>query len=84
MGLPLPNTNATLRSHVCVLSLFVVLLLILVKPPQVSFLDPQKYLSVVLVVVFVVANVDATVFLCETPHKHPQPPLQSIVCCCSC
>ncbi len=34
-------------------------LLILVKPPQVSSLDHQKYLGVILVVALVVADVDA-------------------------
>ena len=42
-------------------------LLIIVKPPQVSSLDPQEYLGVVLVVVFVSAKVSASIFS-ERPH----------------
>jgi len=37
-------------------------LLILVEPPQVSSLDPQKYLCVVLIVVLFAANADAPIF----------------------
>ncbi len=44
-------------------------ILILVKPPQVSSLDPQKYLSVVLIVVLVVVNVDAPIFSVR-PHAN--------------
>jgi hypothetical protein len=42
-------------------------LLIIVKPPQVISVDPQKYFGVVLVVVLVVANVDAALFSVR-PH----------------
>ncbi len=37
-------------------------LLILVEPPQVSFLDPRKYLAVVLIVVLVVADENEPIF----------------------
>ncbi len=44
-------------------------LLILVKPPLVRSLDPQKYLVVVLVVILVVANDVAPIFSWR-PHAH--------------
>ncbi len=44
-------------------------LLILVKPPQVSSLDPQTYLIVVLIVVLIVANDVAPIFS-RRPHAH--------------
>ena len=50
-------------------------ILILVKPPQVNSLDPQKYLGVVL---FVFLLCGCTYFFWETQCMHPQPPLQSI------
>ncbi len=43
--------------------------LILVKPPQVFSLDPQKYLSVIFIVVLIAVNVNAPIFPVR-PHTN--------------
>jgi hypothetical protein len=56
--------------------------LILVEPPQVGFLDPHKYLAVILIVVLVITDENEPIFCWTIPGTHPQPSPQSIFCCC--
>lgn len=62
------------------------LFILVVKPPQVSSLDPQKYDVVILVVVLVVSDDKSPIIFSGTlgdpTHMHPQPPPQSIFCLC--